>query len=227
MMNDLVPALKDLIHTIATEDIQLMISVAVIFATLFMVWLLLRGIRLWYWKVNDSAGMLRKIDRRLKKIEKQMSRGNVREYKKKPQAAATDSIVEACTPEEAEEVRDEKDAAGTAEDEINAEAGQTQDNLPENGTDIAAIKEAVEEDVTVSAIKTTTGEEAGSSAAEKPVTEAAAAVQAAAKAIPAAANTTQSGVAEIVKAAEKLAGEAARGRSGKIYLREELEAQIK
>ncbi len=75
-MNDLVPALRELIREILTENVTLIISVAIIIAALFLVWLLLRGVRLWYWKVNDSTGTLKKIEKRLNNVEKYMAKEN-------------------------------------------------------------------------------------------------------------------------------------------------------
>ena len=59
----------DLVDKILTEDLELVVSIAVIIVALVLVWLLLRGPRLWYWKVNQKSGTLKKIDSRLKHVE--------------------------------------------------------------------------------------------------------------------------------------------------------------
>lgn len=71
-MNDLNQTLSNLLNKIASEDLGLIISVAAIVVTLLLVWLILRKPRLWYWKVDERAGTLKKIETRLKKVEKQM-----------------------------------------------------------------------------------------------------------------------------------------------------------
>ena len=45
-----------------TEDvIKFAIGVAIITAIVFIIWLLLREMRLWYWKTNNLLKMLRHI----------------------------------------------------------------------------------------------------------------------------------------------------------------------
>ncbi len=68
-MQDTATDFYDLADKILTEDLVLVISIAVIIVALILGWLLLRGPRLWYWKVNQKAGILKKIDSRLKHVE--------------------------------------------------------------------------------------------------------------------------------------------------------------
>jgi hypothetical protein len=57
---------------IVTEDLALIVSIAVIIVASVLAWLLLRGPRLWYWKVNQKADTLMKIENRLKQVEKHL-----------------------------------------------------------------------------------------------------------------------------------------------------------
>ncbi len=77
-MNDLALTFRDMIRHLITEDLILIASVAVMIATLFVVWLLLRGPRLWYWKVNDRGRDLKKIDERLRHLEFYLKIGKYR-----------------------------------------------------------------------------------------------------------------------------------------------------
>lgn len=53
-----------------TEDvIKFAIGVAIITAVVFIIWLLLREMRLWYWKTNNLLKMLRHIEKRIRQLE--------------------------------------------------------------------------------------------------------------------------------------------------------------
>lgn len=69
-MRNITAPFYELIDRIIAEDLELIASIAVILVALVLGWLLLRGPRLWYWKVNQKAGTLTKIDSRLKQVEK-------------------------------------------------------------------------------------------------------------------------------------------------------------
>jgi len=71
-MQDISDAFYNLMTKIVTEDLALVVSIAVIIVASVLAWLLLRGPRLWYWKVNQKADTLMKIETRLKQVEKHL-----------------------------------------------------------------------------------------------------------------------------------------------------------
>ena len=71
-MQDISDAFYNLMTKIVTEDLVLVVSIAVIIVASVLAWLILRGPRLWYWKVNQKADTLMKIETRLKQVEKHL-----------------------------------------------------------------------------------------------------------------------------------------------------------
>lgn len=55
-----------------TDIIKFALGVAGVTSAVFIVWLLLREIRLWYWKTNNLIKMLKHINKRLYIVEKKM-----------------------------------------------------------------------------------------------------------------------------------------------------------
>jgi len=53
-----------------TEDvIKFAIGIAVVTLAIFIIWFLLREMRLWYWKINNLIKMLKKIEKRIMHLE--------------------------------------------------------------------------------------------------------------------------------------------------------------
>lgn len=56
-----------------TEDVvKFALGVAFITLVIFIVWLLLREMRLWYWKINNLLKALKHVDKRLSRLESRM-----------------------------------------------------------------------------------------------------------------------------------------------------------
>ena len=60
---------ENLYNSITEHDIELLVLVAIVVVVLFILWLLMRSTRLWYWKINDKASLLKSLDQRLANIE--------------------------------------------------------------------------------------------------------------------------------------------------------------
>lgn len=53
-----------------TEDVvKFALGVAIITSVVFIIWILLREMRLWYWKINNLLKMLRHIEKRIRQLE--------------------------------------------------------------------------------------------------------------------------------------------------------------
>ncbi len=53
-----------------TEDVfRFAAGIAVVTLAIFIIWLLLREMRLWYWKINNLMKMLKKIEKRINHLE--------------------------------------------------------------------------------------------------------------------------------------------------------------
>jgi hypothetical protein len=147
-MNDLNQTLRNLLNKIASEDLGLIISVAAIVVTLLLVWLILRRPRLWYWKVDERAGTLKKIEKRLKKVEKQLveeltvASTNPKDPRNREQEAGQEPApLEAMTDEPPKTMADEQKMHSladnmpvqTGEVEIQQESGNpTKNDAPKN-----------------------------------------------------------------------------------------------
>ncbi len=53
-----------------TEDaLKFAAGIVVVTLAIFIIWLLLREMRLWYWKINNLIKMLKKIEKRIRHLE--------------------------------------------------------------------------------------------------------------------------------------------------------------
>ena len=62
----------DLFGNIIKYDMEMIIVVAMIIVVLFVVWLILRAPRLWYWKISHRAEKLKEIEERLEMIQEKI-----------------------------------------------------------------------------------------------------------------------------------------------------------
>lgn len=66
-----------------SEFEAMLILLAAVLAFLFILWLVFRKIRLWYWKTNIQIDTLKSIDVRLHNVEEKLSPGAVAAIEKK------------------------------------------------------------------------------------------------------------------------------------------------
>jgi hypothetical protein len=68
-MENMAKILDNILNNIIKNDLQMIIAVAIIVVVLFLMWLIMRGPRLWYWKIKDKDDILKGIEERLDHIE--------------------------------------------------------------------------------------------------------------------------------------------------------------
>lgn len=68
-MENMGSILENIFKHIMKNDLQMIIAIAIIVFVLFLVWLIMRVPRLWYWKIKDKDDSLKSIEERLDYIE--------------------------------------------------------------------------------------------------------------------------------------------------------------
>jgi hypothetical protein len=68
-MENMGKVLENIFKHIIRDDLQMIITVAIVVVVLFLMWLIMRAPRLWYWKTKDKVNALKSIENRLDHIE--------------------------------------------------------------------------------------------------------------------------------------------------------------
>jgi hypothetical protein len=68
-MEDMGKIFENILKHMLQDDLQMIIAIAIIIFVLFMLWLIMRAPRLWYWKTKDKVNALKKIEDRLNQME--------------------------------------------------------------------------------------------------------------------------------------------------------------
>lgn len=80
-MENMGKVLENIFKHILRNDLQMIIAVAIIIVVIFLLWLIMRAPRLWYWKTKDRINVLKSIEERLDYIENKGEHDN-REFVK-------------------------------------------------------------------------------------------------------------------------------------------------
>ncbi len=52
-----------------TDIIRYLLAIIIVTLTVMIIWVLMRELRLWYWKSNATRGSLKNIEKRMQKLE--------------------------------------------------------------------------------------------------------------------------------------------------------------
>ncbi len=51
------------------DIVRYLLAIVIVALTIMIIWILMRELRLWYWKTNESRKSLKKIERRMENLE--------------------------------------------------------------------------------------------------------------------------------------------------------------